>query len=218
MQGLSSGNYSFQAFVIDAAGNVGNASRNYMFTVDKNLALDGATRAAFWGLGWKFWLIIGCGAFTVLLAISLIGGFLAMRVCKRGVAADAGPYTPHRNTVVRNQQSSLGLSSLWACELSMMDFFVTDGLCYVKTRDDNPTCLRHATFVGSLGSLTAAISYYYDALRLTCSRLPSVCCDKVSATETLSTIKTIYHMLHQHCPLLFAFCDLWSTISKIFTE
>ena len=61
LQSLNSGNYSFQVRAIDAAGNQGQPTQNHLFAVDKALPLDGAPKAAFWGLGWKFWLIIGAG-------------------------------------------------------------------------------------------------------------------------------------------------------------
>lgn len=62
MQGLSTGNFSFQVRVVDAARNEGEATPNYIFVVNKSLQEDGAPTAAYWGLGWKFWLIIAAGA------------------------------------------------------------------------------------------------------------------------------------------------------------
>ena len=73
LQGLQTGNYSFQAYAVDAAGNVGNATSPYQFVVDSSLAMDGQPkRAQFWGLGWKFWLIIGSGGFLCLLLMSIM--------------------------------------------------------------------------------------------------------------------------------------------------
>lgn len=75
MQGLPSGNFSFQIRAVDAAGNAGTASYNYIFTVDSTLRSPGEPGPKFWGLGWKFWLIVGAGSAVLLaaiLALSLI--------------------------------------------------------------------------------------------------------------------------------------------------
>ena len=66
MQGLSSGNYTFQVRPIDAAGNVGTATTPYAFPVDASLPLPGASQAS-WLLGWHLYAVIGAAAALVLI-------------------------------------------------------------------------------------------------------------------------------------------------------
>ena len=96
LQGLATGNYSFQVKAIDVAGNAGKATTNYVFAVDSQIKAGAQTRGRFWGLGWKFWLIIGAGSFVVLAAISALAAVTAMRLRKRGPAQ----YSRQENLVV----------------------------------------------------------------------------------------------------------------------
>ena len=69
LQGLPSGNFSFQVKAIDAAGNCGEATENYPFSVDSRIKDSSSPGVPYWGLGWKFWLIVGGGSFSIVAVI-----------------------------------------------------------------------------------------------------------------------------------------------------
>jgi hypothetical protein len=81
VQGLQSGNYTFQVKAIDAAGNVGAATQPYAFAVDDALPLPGAgpAGAAAWFSGWHVWVVVaGGGAAVLLLAAALTAAAAAI--------------------------------------------------------------------------------------------------------------------------------------------
>lgn len=102
LQGLQSGNYSFQVMAIDAAGNIGEDSPNYLFSVDKSLPMDGIHRASHWGLGWKFWLIVVGGALAVgFVCIAVFSVTLRYwRHSKRSEEGNPASYVPQTSTTV----------------------------------------------------------------------------------------------------------------------
>ena len=82
LQGLASGDFSFQVRVIDAAGNKGNATENYLFSVDSSLKDTADKGSSHWGLGWKFWLIIGGGSVLVVVVVIALAAFTALKLKK----------------------------------------------------------------------------------------------------------------------------------------
>ncbi len=73
MQGLHTGNYTFQVRMLDMAGNLGNATQLYAFAVDASLPLPGSESAG-WFSGWHKWAIIaGAAALGLLLLLGLSG-------------------------------------------------------------------------------------------------------------------------------------------------
>lgn len=113
LQGLRSGNFSFQVAGVDAAGNQGAPGTNYLFSVDSSLEPDGQRRAAFWGLGWKFWLIVaGSGALIVAASAAVAAVIISRR--RRGSRHDL-PHTVFQvrrsllNTITAGRTDSCGL-------------------------------------------------------------------------------------------------------------
>lgn len=104
MQGLSSGNYSFQVAAVDVAGNAGQPTENYLFVVDGGLQADGTSKQSFWGLGWKFWLIVGAGGFVVV-AIPLTAAALFW-CCSRKRTRGVG-YVPHPQVPRKSSRSDV---------------------------------------------------------------------------------------------------------------
>ncbi len=76
MQGLHTGNYTFQVRMLDMAGNLGNATQLYAFAVDASLPLPGSESAG-WFSGWHKWAIIaGAAALGLLLLLGAERGVL----------------------------------------------------------------------------------------------------------------------------------------------
>ena len=98
-QGLPTGNFSFQVKAIDAAGNAGKATSNYAFSVDSRIKDSSTPATAYWGLGWKFWLIIGAGSFLVLAVIAALSASTAVWLKRRRPTS----YQPQENSVVSLQ-------------------------------------------------------------------------------------------------------------------
>lgn len=79
MQGLQSGNYTFQVRILDVAENLGNATQLYTFAVDDTLPLPGQQGAS-WFSGWHRWAVIGAAAgLGLLLLLGLSSGCYAKR-------------------------------------------------------------------------------------------------------------------------------------------
>ncbi|BDA49389.1 probable c5a peptidase at N-terminal half [Coccomyxa sp. Obi] len=79
-KGLRSGNYTFQVKSVDAAGNVGTASRPYAFTVDDTLPIPGASAAAGWFTGWhRTAVIAGAAGAVALLVLATVACACARR-------------------------------------------------------------------------------------------------------------------------------------------
>lgn len=96
MQGLATGNFSFQVKAIDAAGNEGTATDNYLFAVNSSLEDPQRGSTSYWGLGWKFWLIIGGGSALVVALMLALAAYMALRIRK----GPANSYEPQENLVV----------------------------------------------------------------------------------------------------------------------
>lgn len=84
LQGLRSGNYTFQVQAIDAAGNVGAATQPYSFVVDDTLPIPGAASAS-WFSGWHKWAVIGgaAGLVALLVIAAAVGACVAVRRRRR---------------------------------------------------------------------------------------------------------------------------------------
>lgn len=111
LQALPSGNYSFQIKAIDAAGNLGEATNNYRFSVNSRLRPAGQAGSKFWGLGWKFWLIVGIGGAVVVGTITTLAILTTLWLRRRRPES----YAPQENVVVRtllNQFSQFQLHEL----------------------------------------------------------------------------------------------------------
>ena len=77
MQGLQSGNYSFQARAVDAASNVGAPTAAYAFAVDAALPLQGAAAQGDpWFSGWHLYSVLGGAAAALILLAALAALFL----------------------------------------------------------------------------------------------------------------------------------------------
>lgn len=80
LQGLRSGNYTFQVKSVDAAGNVGAASRPYAFMVDDKLPVPGESAAAGWFTGWhRIAVIAGAAGAVALLVLAMVACACARR-------------------------------------------------------------------------------------------------------------------------------------------
>ncbi len=80
LQGLRSGNYTFQVKSVDLAGNVGAASRPYAFTVDDTLPVPGELAAAGWFTGWhRTAVIAGAAGAVALLILAIVACACARR-------------------------------------------------------------------------------------------------------------------------------------------
>ena len=88
VQGLRSGNYTFQARMLDMAGNLGNATQLYAFAVDARLPLPGSESAG-WFSGWRKWAVIaGAAALGLLLLLGLSGACYRRTRMGRQVSCD----------------------------------------------------------------------------------------------------------------------------------
>lgn len=95
LQGLASGNYSFQVRAVDAAGNIGAPTAPYAFPVDAALLLPGAAPAS-WFTGWHLYSVIAAAAVLAALiagaavACACVAGKRRRRQRARREAAAAG--------------------------------------------------------------------------------------------------------------------------------